>query len=268
RFVRREMIDTGLKSGFKAPEGKLVHYQDLEPVDFSLPPLKCYWDIECYSRTRFPEPSHPDQPINCITFWDTQNRHYYTLLLDDERGKTVLADDHTLFHYPDEKMLLRTAVKYLERLRPDVLAEWGRLDKEYFPPRAKYHKQSTYVFRSFCTFDMIPAYKKLYQKGSNRLKDVAFDEGIINYVPDEVNFADLWDNDRMALVMKNKHDVEWIVKLDELKGDLIGFFWNLKNAAGLEDLQETTFHGVLVDTRLLRKYHGRYMLPSRPEKKP
>ncbi len=265
RFVRRSMIDVGLKAGFEEPAGRMVHYTDLRPTDFTLPPVKCFWDIECYSKTRFPEPSHPDQPITSVTFWDEIDRHYRTLLLDDRRGKTVLAPDHTVFHYPEEKPLIETCIKYLEKLRPDVLAEWGRLDKQYFPPRAKYCGVKTDVFRSLCAFDMIPAYKKLYQKGSGRLKDVAFDEGIIDYLPPEVDFAKLWDEDRMALVMKNKHDVEWIVKLNELKGDIIGFFWNNKNVAGLEDLQETTFHGVLVDTRLLRKYHGRYMLPSKPQ---
>jgi len=267
RFVRRMMIDVGLKSGFVEPESKKVHYTELRPVDFSLPPLACFWDLEMYADKRVPNPSHPDQAVTCATFWDGKNRHYYTLLLDDERRRTHAAADWTIFHFPDERMLLQAVVKWLERLQPDVLAEWGRLDREYFPPRAKRHGLKTDVFRTMCVFDVMPGYKKLYKKGSNRLKDVAFDEGIIDRVPPEVNFAELWDNDRMALATKNKHDVEWLVKLNEVKGDLIRFFWNLKNAAGLEDLQETTYHGVLVDTRLLRKYHGRYMLPSRPERR-
>ncbi|MBU1037410.1 hypothetical protein KKF32_05335, partial [Patescibacteria group bacterium] len=267
RFVRRAMIDTGIKSGFKTPKGKIIHYEDIKPVDFSLPPLVCYWDIETYSRTRIPDPSKPDQAITCITFWDTVNKHYYTLLLDDIKKKTEVSPEHTIYHIPEEKKLLSTAVQFLGKLQPDVLVEWGKLDREYFPPRAKYQKIKTYVFRSFCVFDMIPAYKKLYKKGSNRLKDVAFDEGIIDYIPPEVDFAGLWDNERMTLVMKNMHDVEWMVELNEKKGNMIQFFWNLKNTAGLEDLQGTTYHGVLVDTRLLRQYHGKYMLPSKPKGK-
>ncbi len=264
RFVRRAMIDIGLKGGFENPAGKMVHYTDLKPNSFTQPPLKCFWDIECYSTTRIPEPTHPNQPITCVTFWDDVNKHYYTLLLDDIKKKTVLAPDHTIFHCANEEDLLGLSMKYLERLQPDVLAEWGSLDRDYFPPRANFCNLDTSVFRTFCTFNMIPAYKKLYHKGSNRLKDVSFDEGIIDYIPPEVDFADLYDNHRMELVMKNKHDVEWIMKLNKLKDDLIDFFWINKNSAGLEDLQETTFHGVMVDTRLLRKYHGRYMLPSKP----
>ena len=267
RFVRRAMIDTGITSGFKEPKGKLIHYGDIEPVDFRLPPLTCFWDIECYSRTRIPDASKPDQMITCVTFWDSLNRHYNTLLLDDVKKKTKISQDHTVYHLPEEKKLLKKSVELLEKLNPDVLAEWGELDRDYFPPRAKYQKVKTHVFRTFCVFDMIPAYKKLYKKGSNRLKDVAFDEGIINQIPPEVNFAELYDSDRMVLVMKNKLDVEWMVRLNELKGDIIQFFWNLKNVAGLEDLQGTTYHGVLVDTRLLRKYHGKYMLPSKPKGK-
>jgi len=267
RFTRRAMIDIGLTSGFKTPKRSRVHYTDIVPVDFALPPLVCFWDIETYSRTRIPDPSKPEQAITCITFWDTVNRHYYTLLLDDEKKTTKVSLDHTVYHYPEEKTLLGTAVQFLGKLQPDVLAEWGKLDRDYFPPRAKFQKIKTYVFRSFCIFDMIPAFKKLFKKGSNRLKDVAFSEGITDNIPPEVNFAELYDNYRMSLVMKNKLDVEQMVKLNELKGDIIQFFWNLKNVAGLEDLQETTYHGVLVDTRLLRKYHGKFMLPSRPKKK-
>ena len=267
RFVRRAMIDIGLTSGFKTPKRSPVHFTDIVPVDFSLPPLICFWDIETYSRTRIPDPSKPEQAITCVTFWDTQSRHYHTLLLDNVKKKTKISTDHTVYHIPEEKELLSTAIKFLVKLKPDVLAEWGELDRDYFPPRAKYHKVKTAVFRSFCIFDLIPAYKKLYKKGSNRLKDVAFDEGIIDYIPPEVNFAELYDNDRMALAMKNKFDVEWMARLNSLKGDIIQFFWNLKNAAGLEDLQGTTYHGQLVDTRLLRKYHGKFMLPSKPKGK-
>jgi len=266
RFVRRMQIDTGVHGGFSAPSSKIVHYTDLKPIYFTLPPVRAFWDIECYSRSRIPDPAHPDQKITCVCFWDDIRQHYISILLDDTNKTTILAPDWTLYHLDSEKRVLQMAVKYLEHLQPDILAEWGRLDKEYFPPRAKIHKINTSVLRSLCTFDMLPAYQKLYHKGSGRLKDVALDEKIIDYVAPEVNFAELWDNDRMALVTKNKLDVEWIVKLNDIKNNMLGFYWNLKNYVGLEDVQSAIHHGILIDTLELRKYHGKYTLPSKPLK--
>lgn len=267
RFVKRLLIDCDITSGIALRNTEcVIHYTDLVPVDFSHLPLTCYWDIECYSKDRIPDPQHPDQKITCVTFWDQNNKHYYTLLLDDNKKVTRVSSEWSIYHLTDEKSLAQMALNYLKNLQPDVLAEWGSLDEDYFPPRARIHELNTSIFRTFCTFDMIPAYKNLYHKGSNRLKDVALDEGIIDYVAPEVDFAWLWDNDRMALAKKNKLDVEWIVKLDALKGDLIQFFWNLKNYSGQEDLQETTYHGMHIDTKLLRGYHGKYMMSSRPSK--
>jgi len=267
RFVRRLLIDLGITSGLeKKYDNKIIHYSDLIPVDFSLSPVTAYWDIECYSKLRIPNPEDPKQAITCLCFWDTEKQHYNSILLDNVCKKTQLAPDWTLYHLDSEEKVLQMGIKYLERLQPDILAEWGKLDKEYFPPRSKIYDIDTSVFRSLCVFNMIPAYKELYHKGSNRLKDVAYDEGIIDYLPPEVDFADLFDNDKMALVTKNKLDVEWIVKLDKLKSELIKFFWDLKNYAGVEDLQETTYHGMLVDVKLLRNYNEKFVLPSKPSK--
>lgn len=268
RFVRRFLIDTGIKSGFYAPEGRLIPYDELKPADFSLPPSVCFWDIEMYADERVPDPKHPDQKITCVTLWSTDYPKYVTLLLDDYRGKTKLAEDHIVYHIPSEKELIELTLRYLEKVQPDVLAEWGKLDREYFPPRARRYDLDTSVFKTFCSFDMIPAYNKLYKRGSNRLKDVALDEGLTDTLEPEVNYAELWETDRMRLARRNKRHTYWIVRLNEVKHDLIGFFWNLKNVAGLEDLQETTYHGVLVDTLLLRKYRGKYMLPSKSAVEP
>jgi len=267
RFVSRLLIDTGVTSGIDLDYARsTVHYTDLQPADFSLPPVKVGWDIECLADTRIPNPENPDQKITALTFWNDITYHYDSILLDDMNKVTQMADDWTIYHMKDEKQLLQMGIRYLEKIQPDVLFEWGSLDEEYFPPRAKLHNVDTSVFRTFCVFNAIEAYKNLYKKGSNRLKDVAFDEKIIDYLPPEVNFYKLWKYDRMQLILKNKLDVEWMVKLNDLKGNLVRFFWNLKNYSGLESIQETTWHGMLVDTGLLRKYHGLYMFPSRPSK--
>lgn len=298
KFVRRMLIDTEIKAGIDLHGSpRVVHYEDLVPCDFTHEPVVAFWDIEMFARTRIPDPEDAYQKITCMCFWDTVHKKYISVLLDDNAGKVNLGemmdkiystyktfcesrgkerslpddaewmdDNWVLYKFTTEEQVIEFATKYFESLQPDVLVEWGKLDKEYFPPRARNLNIDTSIMRSFCTFNMLPPYLKAYQKGSGRLKDVALDEGIIDYVAPEVNFADLYKNDRMVLVMKNKLDVEWIVKLNEKKSDLVNFYWNLKNYIGVEDLQELVSHGVMIDALELRKYRGKYRLPTRPEK--
>lgn len=269
-FVRRLLIDKGVTSGIEVDnprKGKMIHHEDLRAVDFSLPPLVCGWDIEVYSDSRHPDPEHPEQKVTSLTLWDNQSKHFNSILLDDETRKSQPHDNWTIYHLDDEAKVLQMGVKCLEYLQPDVLVEWGWLDKEYFPPRANLHGIDTSTFRTLCSFNLIPAYKKLYKKGSMRLKDVAFDEGIIDELPPEYNFANLWDYDRQQLILKNKLDVEWMMEVNRKKDNLTQKFWDLKNYAGLEDLHLTTFHGMQVEVSLLRRYHGKRMLPSRPSDK-
>jgi len=266
-FIDRFMIDKGLTSGIEFYRGgSSLHHTDVIPDKFSLPPVKVGWDIECYSEDRIPDPEHPDQKITALSFWSNTTNHYDSILLDDMNKVSNPAEDWTIYHLKSEKDVLNLGLKYLAKIQPDVLFEWGALDEEYFPPRAERHDLDISIFKKMNVFNMIEAYKTIYKKGSNRLKDVAYDEGIIDYIPREYDFADTWDNDRFELILKNKLDVEWMVKINQLKGDLVTFFWNLKNYSGLSGIQEATWHGQLVDNQLLRRYHGKYMMPSRPNK--
>jgi len=267
RFIRRFLIDTGIKGGFEVLRKgkKVVNYKDLVPCEFTYPPLKNFIDIECYATTRFPNPHRSKQKITCVTVYDDVMKTYITILLDDREGRETLAPNHTLFRVNSELRLLLMLKRYYEKLKPDVGAEWNEFDLPYVRVRARRYNLDLSCLDGVCEFDLLKAYAKLYKKGSNRLKEVAFDEGIVDYIEPEVNYAELWEKNRMELVKRNKRHVEWMVELNRRKagGDLIGFYWNLKNVAGLEDLRETLFHGVLVDTLMLRKYHGKYVLPSK-----
>lgn len=272
RFVKRWLIDSGIKGGFEVmvKGKKVVNYKDLVPCEFTYPPLKNFFDVECYTSSRFPNFYRKNNKITCATVWDDKLKTYISILLSDGESSENLAPDHKLYRVKTEGRLLLMLKRYYEKINPDVGAEWcfGKTDSFDFGGvkiRAKRYGIDFSCLDRVCIFNLLEAYAKLYKKGSNRLKDVVFDEGIIDYIEPEVNYAELWEKDPMELVMRNKRHVEWMVEINRKKagGDLIQFYWNLKNSAGLEDLRETLFHGVLVDTLMLRKYHGKYVLPSK-----
>jgi len=267
-FIRRLLIDTGIKGGFEVlTKRKVVNWKDLVPAEFSLPPLESFLDIETYSSDRLPNPLFPTHKITCATVWDNKLSQYATILLDDKENKTVMSDNWTVYHVTAEAKLILLLIKYLTKVMPDIGAEWNAFDFEYLEARGRrLNIKDWSILRKMCLFDMLRGYEKIYKKGSNRLKDVALDEGLTDELEPEVNYAEMYNTDKMGLATRNKRHVEWMVRLNQKKanGDLLRFYWNLKDYAGLEDLGGTLYHGVMVDTLLLRKYHGKYVLPSKP----
>lgn len=270
RFIRRQLIDMKIRSGFEAPDNqRVVNYKELEHCDFSLSPLKSFFDIETYTGGRMPSLSNPSHKITAATFWDDINQKYATLLLDDSSFKQDMNKEWVVYHIEKERNLLLAMRKYLSTVMPDIASEWSMFDYEYLIARAlKYHRMNFRVFKGICVFDMWRAYRKLYKKGSNRLKDVALEEGVTDIIEQEVNYAQMYDEERMKLAERNMRHVKWMVELDKAKRGMLDFYWSLKNTAGLESLADTLFHGVLVDTMLLRNYHGKYVLPSKPSTVP
>ena len=267
RFKRRAMIDLGIRSGIIFdPRNLEISYTDVKPVDFTLPPLKCYIDIEVLSGERFP--SRPDYPIVLVTAYDTMLKEYITFAVDGSFGKERLEKDHTLVHIKSEQQLFLALQKYFERIMPDVVIGWNiNFDIEYLRGRAK-KLGLRFDISGANIFDLLKGYAKLTDRFSNRLKDVVVDEGLAK--PEELVaeewMASLWEEDRKRAIEYNKKDVEFIVKIDEKYG-IVDFFWGLKNEVGLEDLKATLAHSVLVDTLVLRKAYDpdpakRRVLPS------
>lgn len=264
-FVRRFLIDTGIRNGFEVPDGKkIVSYKDLVPVDFSQPPLVCFLDIEVYCSTRFPNPSRENEKVICATLFDTEHKKYITILLDQTSGeKETVAPGHDLIRVTCEANLLMTLKKYLEWINPDALTGWNiNFDIDYLVERSKRH-EIHFNFDGICIFDLLSAYKRLHKKGGNRLKEVVISEGLSDEVVSEEFHSEWWVKDKNMMVKYNKADVEYCVELDK-KFRLVEFYWGLKNYAGLEDLKGTLYAGgVLVDILLLRKYSGKFVLPSK-----
>lgn len=263
KYVRRFLIDTGIRSGFEINENEsIIHYKEIRPVDFSLPPITSFIDIEVYSKSRFPNPDKAEEKVICVTF--THQGIYHTLLLDDKTA-VERRDDWVIYRITEEKAIFSLLSKFFEKKSPDVLAGWNiDFDIEYLKRRSE-KLGLNLKLDGICVFDLLRGYSTLYRRGGNRLKEVAYREGFTKELEEEVNYGFLWENNREELLQRNLNHVKWIKMLDE-KYKLVDFYWSLKNYAGLESIEKALYAGVLVDTLLLRKYKGKYVLPSKSER--
>lgn len=259
-FIRRFLIDTGIKSGIELPNRNFVHYKELTPINFSLKPVVCYVDIEAYTKTRFPNPNRDKNKIIIVTLYVTNGR-YYTVALSNRKEK-IEYEDGVIVFVKSEEDILKFIREYLNYFNPDVITGWNvSFDVDYIMKRAE-KKDLKISLNGVNVFDLLSGYKILNKKGSNALADVVYDEEIaekINYKPFTTEF---WERDEMDGIYTNISHVKAIVEIDK-KHRLTDFYWGLKNYVGLEELEPTLYHGVLVDTMLLRVYHDKYVLPSK-----
>jgi len=278
RFIDRFLTNTRVFGGFTFPTGrKVVSWEDIKPIDFTLNPLVSYWDIEVATRTRFPNPLRPDQKIISSSVWDNKYKKYITFMLDPTYKPRKILGDWIKIYCEDEKDVISLTQDYFNRVKPDVITGWNiQFDVGYYQARARRLKLFTDL-RFACVFDLAGGYKFLHKPLGNRLKDVVIEEGIAEEVVSEEFHIEFWERPetREKFMLYNKKDVEYCVLLDtgftdirtgEYKQyDITKFYWDLKNFVGKEDMTHMT-HGMVIDLLLLRKAHGKYILPSRPPK--
>ena len=257
-FPRRFQIDHKILSGFETDGSQeILHPDDLKPVSFTITPRVAYIDIE----TRIKEKKNT---INCI--YDSYTSKYISIALDPKgrrKGKEVIASDHMVIFVPTEKELIETTKSVLLKINPDVLTAWYiDFDLGYLNDRSKHFTGKEFNLSQTNVFDLLEPYKKLYNKGSNKLKDVVVTEDlqVPNYEPFQQKF---WEKDLDKAIIVNKSHVESIVRLDK-KLEIIETYWNFKNISGFDSLQPTLYHGSIIDMLLLRNYHNKYILNSRP----
>ena len=265
-FVRRFLVDSGITSGFEVPDNKeMVYWNKIKPVDFQLAPRFVLSDIEVFSEYKFPKPEHKDEIVTINCLYDSYTKKYLTIAVSPKISKKKVENyskEHKVILVPKERDLLELTKQYLEATQPDIFSAWYvDFDKTYIEERAK-RKKIYYPWDKMNVFDMLKAYRRLYSKGSNKLSDVVVNEelNVPNY---EVFQQEYWKKDLKRAILVNKSHVESIVRLNE-KLHLLDFYWELKNLAGFEDMDPTIYHGMLVENMLLRRYHDKYVLPSKP----
>lgn len=276
-FIRNFLRCNNITSGFtlETPQ-KTLHYTQLTPTDFTLSPYTVFLDIEVYTKTRFPDPLKAEQPIVCITFYDTVHKKYLTIILD-EQSQTEKHEDWIIIHVTTEQELIKLIDNYLNYLF-DVSAGWNfKFDEKYIFNRARKLNipMKSLLQRGTCSFDLLEANAMITKPLGNDLANVLTNETIENNgqelsIAEKVNYEpwtpELWEKPelRQKAVKINRSHVEGLIELDK-KYNIIQQFWGYKNIAGMEDMMSTLHHGTLIDTVALRWYRqNNIVLPSKP----
>jgi len=257
-FPRRFMINKKIFSGFSCPkESKIIHPDRIKPIDFAQDPRIMFFDIETDIES---------DTITISCFWDSLSDKYISVVIDPKgklETKKTFSGNHTVFYVKDEKTHLELIAKIIKKISPDVLSAWWiTFDIEEIEKKCERYGIDLHLNQTN-VFDLLDPYDKLYKKGSNKLNVVVETENleVPNY---ELYNQRFWKSNTHKGIIVNKSHVEALVKLNQ-RFELIETFWNYKAIGGFEDLGPTLYHGSIIDIRLLRKYHGRYILPSKPD---
>jgi DNA polymerase I len=285
-FATRFMIDMGLTGGVAVPSLQ-CDYRSVAPAAVQAPARICLMDIECEDERGFPSPDR--DKIICITCWDSFDDAYATFYLvaegfplDEEalawsgEGR-CFREDHRIHIHHDEKGMLEAFAAYIRTTDPDIMSGWNftDFDIDYTLKRMGAlgirgdilsrlpGPTERSAIRGRALFDLLTAYKKMHttQKESYRLDAVAEEElgeGKIRY-PGTI--SDLWKQDPHHLIAYNFRDVELCVGIDR-KNNIIDFYREIARYVGLP-LDRTLNSSNVIDIFILRKAHGKFVLPSK-----
>jgi DNA polymerase elongation subunit (family B) len=286
RFVQRMLIDTGLKSCFKVNTiSPIILHTTIEPVSKIIPPLVLYMDIEVKTKARFPNVRNPNQPVISVTFYDSWNKKYYTIVVDERVSVSELETKGNWFtrRVKTPRMLAKLCLDYVNHISPDILTGWNiNFDLGYYQAWARYTQMPQLVTDGMEVFDLLQAYKKTRPNVGNELKEVVVREGVVTRddLVSEAFSIEMYENyqTRDDFILYNKKDVEYCVQLDTgfehvdsgtwIQYDLIKNFWARKNFVGLADINDTLHHSMRHDPLWLRKARElNIVLPSKNKTK-
>jgi DNA polymerase I len=184
---------------------------------------------------------------------------------------------HTICHYGDEVALLKAFAAYIVTRDPDILSGWnfvefdmpyitGRMERLGLKPDILARlpgMTERNALRGRALFDLLTAYKKMHttQKESYRLDAVAEEEVGQRKVRYTGTISDLWKQQPELLIEYNFKDVELCVAINK-KDNIIGFYREIARYVGLP-LDKTLNSSSVIDVYILRKAHGKYILPSK-----
>ncbi|KQC07365.1 MAG: DNA polymerase [Methanolinea sp. SDB] len=288
-FTTRFMIDTGLTGGVRAP-GDVAGYMELAPAGVNVPARVCMVDIECEDHRGFPEPER--DAVICLTCHDSFDDDYTTFVyfpgtkdsavqaisMAQARENGCFAEDrHTILTFDSEKEMLKGFSGYINECDPDILSGWNFLefDMPYLRRRMEYlgmqvtglsrleGQTDRNALRGRALFDLLSAYKKMHstQKESYRLDSIAEEELGDTKVRYRGTISDLWQKDPVTLLEYNFKDVQLCVGINR-KNRIIEFYREIARYVGCP-LDRTLNSSNIIDIFVLRKAHGRYVLPSK-----
>tara|TARA_R110000737_G_scaffold350372_2_gene389142 strand:+ start:8869 stop:11502 length:2634 start_codon:yes stop_codon:yes gene_type:complete len=206
------------------------------------------FDIETYSPTSFPEWSDPKDPINAITIYDLENKHYFTWGLGAWKPgqHESVPDNVTYINCKSEAQLLENFIVFIENDYPDILSGWNsngfdipytvsRIDRVLgdgesarLSPTHRINKRemlgqfgkmtTRFYIEGVSCIDYIDVYKKFIFKNrsSYKLDNIAQ----VELNDEKIDYGDLtlWqlaDENWQLFVDYNIQDVRIIVRLEE-----------------------------------------------------
>jgi DNA polymerase I len=288
-FTTRFMIDLGLTAGVAAPAA-ISGYQELAPAEISSPARTCILDIECEDQRGFPDPNR--DAIICITCHDSYADDYTSFIFSPGQGCCDLSllsrqearangcfctGRHDIRTFENERAMLQGFSAYMKERDPDIVSGWNflefdlpyiirRMDVLGLAPsslaRLEGPTERT-TLRGRAVFDLLVAYRKMHTtlRESYRLDAVAEAEIGETKVRYKGTISDLWKNDPCLLVEYNFKDVELCVAINE-KNRIIEFYREIARYVGCP-LDRTLNSSSVIDIFVLRKAHGRFILPSK-----
>jgi len=284
-FASRFLIDTGITGGLSFSDD-VCTYQEISPAHVSAKSRVCICDIECDDKNGFPDPKR--DPVNCICCYDSFDDHYTTFYLNgitpvNLSSATPLEsgcfnpEKHTINVYNTERDLFKGFIEYIKEKNPDILTGWNFIDFDavYILTRAQElgFRQDAFArlsgvvdrnaMRGRVIFDLLTAYKKMQssQKESYRLDAIAEEELGEHKVRYTGTLGGLWENDPLKMIEYNFKDVELCVRINQ-KNNIVEFFQEVARYVGCP-LDKTLNSSNVIDIFILRRAHGKFVLPSK-----
>ena len=298
-FPDKFVIDNNIKYGIEVDKNDTT-IDNLKAIDLITPLRYNIIDIEADDSDGFPDPK--DNCINCLTVYDSFDDKYYVMFLINADNNDV-SEEFLLKEFPEdlrlktklytfrsEVDLLKTLVKLITNLDPDVLTGWNfspadgsdGFDMPYImkrmmalgiDPMDMGRLKGTYKprypsVRGRVSFDLLTAYKKLLagRKQSYRLDAVAEEELGERKVHHEGLLSSMWRDDPAKFIYYNVIDVKLCVGINN-KYNIIDFYRMLANYVGCK-MDRTFQKSKLIDMFLLEFGHGKSIFPSSPDYKP
>lgn len=245
------------------------------------------FDIETDCSQGFPKKEHPVEPIICVTIHDNYSTDYHTFVWrDDLSNITTTNGNHTIHFFSEEKTMLRILLNYWNSLDTDIVTAWNLgFDIGYLIARLQYlgmkiDKLTTVtdnIYKGIVNvlpkgdleivglvlFDALKGYKKMHfgELSSYSLNSIAADE--LGEQKEGVhNTGQVWREDINALISYNRKDVELVVKIIA-KTKLLSIFEDIKNFAGVREINDCFSASRIHETKILKKYHNKLTFPTK-----
>lgn len=244
---------------------------------------KFYLDIETLSEGGFPDVDNTNQPIICMTIYNSFNKKYISWIWrDDFLNEVVEMETGEIRKFTTEEGMLQNIINYVSIEQPDVWLAWNGVyfDYKYLLNRMKniYNlniRRLSPINSAFVTknkpgmvegkefkgvamikgivlFDLLNYYRKVHkgELSSYSLNNVA-EEELGEQKTDSHHVVDKdWKDDWMNVIRYNKKDVELCVKIDKKTG-VYDFFDQMRTIAHV-NVDDCKYYGRVVDTFILR----------------